>query len=880
MATERDLLLGRRWRTAGQERWLAIDLLGGDRILELDDPLRVVPESPGAIVATPLTSRPLDLAGGGLALPTGLLWALLDPCRAWQDPLREEADRLAVETRLRADRERFRTRVAWWRSLEGSLRDACRALLRGRSPDLLGCLDLLDRAPVAGGLGPKQPQAQGTAPAPDVPEPDPLVFDPDAIYAWFQAPEGLGAFYGAGFHPRIEQAQMAREVCRALAQGEPLLAEAGTGVGKTLAYLVPLVAAVGGGDQRAVVSTHTRALQSQILEQDLPRLMPLLGERRFALLMGRSNYLCLRQRQAYLTRPVADLDDALRAVCFRLWLAATEHGLREELADHPLLHTELSELFDSADLCLPGLCYEGGRCFVQKARKQAREADLVVVNHALLLQDLIRGHTLLGEIDRLVVDEAHRLPAVVLDQMSTACGPFRLDAVEDLLGRVRPGGPLPERVAVAARKLSTYAGKGERAAVAAEDFGRAVGRVFRDFGAWWQALGALVDARLPQRGRPGDRVRVRDKDEAFGEMRPETGALLERLAEASRCYADLSVRTSDLEDVSETLEDDLAQLAQAGQLMQMLERDVHFLTAGQEEDWVTWLVPGSKGGVRQLGATLLESGAVLREHWQQSDLAPVMTSATLAVGEDYTHMLGELGLTRRRPPTTTVTCPSPFDYHDQVLFLTPSRFPAPDAAGFGAAIGDLLSDLAGHSRRKTMALFTSYHLLNEAARRLEDGPDTGPEGTHILLQQPRSATGALLEEFRRRRRALLLGTNTFWEGVDFPGEDLEILVVTKLPFLVPSDPWVEARCERIAAGGENPFSSFVVRDAVLRLRQGFGRLIRRETDRGVVILLDQRLHTKNYGVTFLGALPSVPVSFSGSVDLLQRIDDFFGAARR
>jgi ATP-dependent DNA helicase DinG len=192
-----------------------------------------------------------------------------------------------------------------------------------------------------------------------------------------------------------------------------------------------------------------------------------------------------------------------------------------------------------------------------------------------------------------------------------------------------------------------------------------------------------------------------------------------------------------------------------------------------------------------------------------------------------------------------------------------------------------MRDLALGVPRKTMGLFTSYRLIRQAAEIMnqagmsEDAAFGGGDLPVLLTQNPRSATGTLLNRFRLHARAVLLGTSTFWEGVDFPGQDLEILVVTKLPFLVPSDPWVEARCEKVAAAGDNPFTSFMVRDAVLRLRQGFGRLIRRTGDRGVVIILDNRLHTKNYGATFLNALPVMPVTFGDTADLLERVEDFF-----
>jgi ATP-dependent DNA helicase DinG len=335
-----------------------------------------------------------------------------------------------------------------------------------------------------------------------------------------------------------------------------------------------------------------------------------------------------------------------------------------------------------------------------------------------------------------------------------------------------------------------------------------------------------------------------------------------------------------MDDLTGGLEDDLAQIAQAGQLLRQLQADVHFVTTDPDEDWVTWLEPGRQRGIARLGATLLEAGEVLRDCWQDTSRSPIMTSATLAVGDDFTHMMGELGLTRRRPPCATHTSPSPFDYHEQALVLTPRHFPEPNARDFGPAVGDLLAALMRGVGRKTMGLFTSYRMIREAGESLAAAgfaadPAAAGEEPVVLAQSPGMATGALLARFRRCRRGLLLGTSTFWEGVDFPGEDLEILVVTKLPFLVPNDPWVEARCDRIQAAGENPFTSFMVRDAVLRLRQGFGRLIRRTGDRGVVLILDNRLHTKNYGTTFLHSLPVMPASFGDTADLLERVNGFF-----
>jgi ATP-dependent DNA helicase DinG len=882
MTTDRDLLLVRPWVRPGRHYWLALDLLSGDRVHHLKAPDMVPPACPGAIIVSEAHGDCRELPGDSLFVPEGVLWSLLDPLRAAPVPDEDQADQVAVEAALRAAARRFRERIAWWRKLPGDLRQSCRQTLQGRQPDLGLLLALFDTAPVPPDAGQERELAADvTVPREPVAPLDP---DPEAVFRWLGDPEGLGRFYGPEFHPRTEQAEMGREVAGALVSGQALMIEAGTGVGKTLAYLAPLVASITAREARAVVSTHTRALQSQILDQDLPRLRPLLGDRRFALLMGSRNYLCLRQRMSYLSRPLENTADALRAVAFRLWLEATSAGMRDELADHPLLSDDVGPLFDAPDLCLPGQCYDGDRCFVQNARRRAREADLLVVNHALLLADQKQGHTLIGDVDFLVVDEAHRLPAVTLEATAVACGPWRLGEVEDLVGRA--SGPLgqPERVLLAAARLTTHGPEGEKAAASCEDFGRSAKRVFDAFGKWWSALGARVDEVLPPSGRGPGRIRVRDKDEAFACLRTETLALLEELSEASGAFARLAGHASVLDDLAGGLEDDLAQLAQAGQLLRLLHAEVDFLMNDPDEDWVTWVDPSPRRGLRRLGATLLEAGGVLRDFWLNSRCQPVMTSATLAVGEDFSHMLDELGLSRRRPPTMTSVCPSPFNFHEQCLVLTPAHFPDPGAPHFGRAVGEVIRDLAQGMPRKIMGLFTSYRMIGDAAEVLAQaglGAEPSVAGSPaVLAQTPRSGTGALLGSFRRHPRAVLLGTSTFWEGVDFPGEDLEILVVTKLPFLVPNDPWVEARCEKVAAAGENPFTYFMVRDAVLRLRQGFGRLIRRTSDRGVVIILDNRLHTKNYGTTFLSALPVIPASFGDNADLLKRVHDFFRGTNR
>lgn len=886
--TEGALLCALAWRRPGRPVWLAVDLPGAVRVRELEDPDHDPALGPGTVLIAGAGVDCRELTGGGVLVGGGAFWGLLDPADPQPPAAGDDQSRLEVETALRHAARRFVARAHWYRALDPTLREAVRRDLAAGPPSLAPLLDLCESLALPPDEALSDAAQSDAAPA-DAAHPEaaprPCPADPDGIHAWLCDPQGLGAVYGGNWAPREEQATMAREVAAALTRREPLLIEAGTGVGKTLAYLVPLVAAVAAQGRRAVVSTHTRALQSQVLSQDLPRLRPLLGDRRFRLLMGRRNYLCLRQQRGFLTRPREELADGLRTAALRLWLAVTDEGLREELAGHPLLQSSLSELFEAADLCLPGLCWEGDRCYVQRARRRAREADILVVNHALLLHDLRQGRTLLGDYDALVVDEAHRLPAVTLETHAVVCGLRRLGELDDALGAGAAGAP-PPRLELAARRLEGRGPAGEPVARRCEEFGRALARLQASFRRWWAGVGEQL-ASLPGLGAADTgRVRVRDKDAFFAPLRPLTAALLEDAAAAGAAHGALSSAVGDLDAIEPALEDDLAQVAVAGQVVRQLEQDVAFLSGARDEGWVTWIEPtrsraSSRPGAALLGATLLEAGAVLREAWQEADLRPVVTSATLAVGEDFTHMLEELGLSRRRPPTRTLTCPSPFDYHRQCRILVPARFPEPGASGFDEAVGHALAALAQGVPRKTMALFTSYRAIRVAQEVLASrgfGDVAEGAGPVVLAQTPRTPAAAVVEQFRRLPRALLLGTATFWEGVDFPGDDLEVLVVAKLPFLVPSDPWVEARCERLQATGENPFTAFMVRDAVLRLRQGFGRLIRRTGDRGVVLILDNRLHTKNYGTTFLGALPALPVTYGDEADLLARLDAFFGPA--
>ncbi|MBD3220530.1 DEAD/DEAH box helicase [bacterium] len=773
-----------------------------------------------------------DPAGGWRAHPS-LFWSLIRPMMPSgpgdEDPVRAAWQGLAA-----------------WRGRDLAEVEACRALAERHTRGAGEMIELLRRVAAPG----PPPGHEPSPPPSPVPSPARMPTDTEELTAFMTDPGGFGAAYGETFTPRREQAELAVGILRAFLDDQALVAEAGTGTGKTLAYLVPLLARLQDDERRAVVSTYSRALQHQILAGDLPRLLGPEHVVKARLLMGRSNYLCLRQRTAYLTRPLDDGGDALRTLALRCWLAVTEDGLREELARHPLLAVDCPSLFSSVQPCTPA-CHVDDRCFVARARRLARQAQLVVVNHALLVHDAAAGGALIGPYEHLVVDEAQRLPSAALDARSVGLHRGRLRELEALLGERRAAGEMPEVAAMLVQRLAHA--EAPEAVAAARTFGAAAGRALRRFSGWWRSAGSRLEQAFDL--RPGQRRRIADKDVAFAPLRDETRELLAGLAEAATAAANLVQRTELLDDLPDEVTDLLVRAAQAGAEWGQLERDVRFVTSDPSDRWVTWVDPTPGGAVGVLGATPLESGPLLREVWQERGVAPVATSATLAVAGDFGFMLSELGLTGRQPRTATLAVPSPFRWDEQSLCLAPERMPDPDTPEFLDAVATVLDDLRREAPRQTLVLFTAYRALQEVAARLADRPEA-PGAGPILVQSPQGGVDGLRERFRTGQRSMLLGTSTFWEGVDFPGASLEIVVVTKLPFLVPGDPWVEARCEHLQRAGENAFTAFMLRDAVLRLRQGVGRLLRRDDDRGVILLLDNRLITRQYGATFRDALPA------------------------
>lgn len=607
------------------------------------------------------------------------------------------------------------------------------------------------------------------------------------------------------FKPRPAQQQMAARVEEALEARELLLVEAGTGTGKTYAYLIP--ALLSG--LRVLISTGTRTLQDQLYHRDLPRLATALGRPvRVALLKGRSNYLCRLRladigMQPELLPAAADplLGELLR------WSQATRHGDWSELGSLPDTHPLRFQLSSTRERCSGSRCPEHARCHVFAARRRALEADIVVVNHHLLLADLALKEEgfgdLLPSVDAVILDEAHQLPDLASEFFGTSVSGRQIEALlEDLSAQGRSAAALGERALV--RSIGLHTAELTRALAATQ-----------------------------QRLRAG--LASEERSVALDELPVSVHESLELL------IASLSALASELADYAATL----PELGACAQRAQALADALAQIGAPQAMDGTRTVSVAARGftlrllphDVSQRFSAFIQTG---RTAW-------IFTSATLALGEDFAHFAGRLGL----EAASTVRFASPFDYPQQALLYLPDGMPDPSDVGFTEACIEAALPLIEAAGGGAFLLFTSHRALRHAAALLERRL---PEELPLLIQgsAPREQ---LLRQFRARHNAVLLGSASFWEGVDVQGSALRLVVIDRLPFAPPEDPVVKARSAYLRGQGLSPFKDYQLPEAVLALKQGAGRLIRSERDQGVVMVCDPRLSRRSYGRAFLQSLP-------------------------
>jgi len=652
--------------------------------------------------------------------------------------------------------------------------------------------------------------------------------DPDAAHPSPMSVESAFAVDGplarklVGYEDRSQQRELAEAIERTFADGGALVAEAGTGVGKSMAYAVPSIASAAAGE-RVIISTHTLPLQDQLVRKDLPALQAALGtEVAVAVLKGRSNYLCPRRWQ--ILRGSVTTREEARLVCKTLvWRTATESGDRAELN---LMRGEgelWSRISANDESCDQRRCKRtpGVNCYLQRAREAAAVAGIVVVNHALLLQDARMGGALLPQAEHVVIDEAHRLEEVATDA-------FGLDLFEPRLRRDL------QRVAHAVAVTSALRdpARAEPAERIRADIERALERTTEVF----SALGALL---VPISGPAEERMRITAGLRASDERWLPVELAGERLADAIAGIAFSAERIRNLGGD----EDELAELEAAmGELAAARAAITRGLHDPRLSD-IVWLERDNDGALA-LHVAQTHLGGVIRRTLVDTHRAVVFTSATLAVAGSFDFALDRFGIADL---AETLAVGSPFDHQRQALLALPVDIVLPGEDRFIAEAARLIEDVARALDGRTLVLFTSHATLRDAAARLEA---LESDGLAVLAQGVDGSRRALLERFAQGR-AVLLGTQSFWEGVDLPGDVLRCVVIVRLPFSVPDDPLIQGRSERY----DDPFVEFQLPQAALRLRQGFGRLIRTKTDYGAVVLLDRRVVTKDYGEVLLGSLP-------------------------
>ena len=663
-----------------------------------------------------------------------------------------------------------------------------------------------------------------------------------SLYQFF-APGGLLSKTHPAYEFRRGQLQMAQAVEEALEEKRHLIVEAGTGTGKTLAYLLPVIRS----GKRVIISTGTKNLQEQLFFKDVPALERALfpeGDRKLSVcyMKGRNNYLCRKKLIDLTDQPVlSGLEEIEHYRAIAAWEKTTQSGDRAELAELPEASAVWHKLDARADTCLGQKCKDYDRCFITEMRRRAAESDIIIVNHHLFFADLsikleaegAPDAGVLPDCGAVIFDEAHELEDIAGNYFGISVSNLRMDDltrdVEQMLQKEKLYTPQMSGAIQSVRERSQLffsllpANEGRFAFDSRREFLEENGEEFLALNQSLTRLGAELD-QLPQK--------------------PEDVFTLVRRA-------------------------------------QQLQVQLRFVMENEDPNTVFWIerraFRGAPGAARRkssdekqasgrtnvfLQATPIEVGQILREClWSKLETS-VLTSATLAVGGGFDYIRQRLGLDHARE----LIVASHFDYESQAILFVPPDLPDPRTPEFVGKAVTVIRQLLEITRGRAFVLFTSYKQMNEVYERLLGLLD------YPMLKQGDAPKSALLEQFRLTPNAVLFGTSSFWQGVDVQGEQLSCVIIDRLPFAVPSDPVVAARVKAIDSGGGNAFFQYQVPSAVITLKQGFGRLIRSLHDRGLLALLDNRILKKQYGRVFVESLPP----YSRTTDL-KKVEQFFGA---
>ena len=631
-------------------------------------------------------------------------------------------------------------------------------------------------------------------------------------------PEGLIAKAHPEYEYRPGQIEMARAVMRAFEDKRHLIVEAGTGTGKTLAYLVPAVAAALGGNGRVIVSTGTKNLQEQLMEKDIPFLQSVLPKPFSATYMkGRSNYLCLNRLARAQSSPVLEgLDEVDYFEEVSHWSKESETGDRAELSNLPESLSFWRHIDARSESCLGQKCPDFDPCFITRMRNRAQEAEIVVVNHHLFFADLnLRDNnygSVLPDYTAVILDEAHLIEEVASEYFGAQVSNYQID---DL---VRDIGMLAIEDAEVDRELT-----------------HSVARMSRFADSFWMGFreGRGEDGRYPI--IPGTFARKNSRGELEATPLGESYVAVEKaIARAETTLDALQEKSPDVESVIRRL--------------RQIRFDLEFIVTGADRKFVYWLERRNRGVF--LRASPIDVAGLLQDKLFEEVPTVVLTSATLSSGGNFSFIRDRLGL----DTADDLIAETSFDYESQAILYLPAKMPDPRERNWQDAAAAEVTRILNATAGRAFVLSTSLAGMQALYENVFDGID------YPCLVQGSASKGQLLKRFRETPNAVLFATSSFWQGVDVRGEQLSCVIIDKLPFAVPTDPIVAARQRYIEDCGGSSFYEYSVPQAIIALKQGLGRLIRSTTDRGVLAILDPRLRTKGYGRTFLQSLPPCRVT--------------------
>lgn len=725
------------------------------------------------------------------------------------------------------------------------------------------------------------------------PRHDPAPPDYARISSLF-APDGALAHNISNYEQRPEQLQMAFTVAEAFDNGRIATIEAGTGTGKSLAYLVPALLWALDNGETVIVSTNTINLQEQLISKDLPLLRRIIPETFQAVLVkGRSNYICHRRlHQALQETDLFSVNGAAELRALHDWAQTSRNGSRDELTHTPE-HQVWSEICCEMDQCPRTRCTHYQECFFHNARRKAAQADVLVSNHALLLADLaVRAETenyssaaVLPPYARIIFDEAHHLEDAATNSFAIRLSRFSFAGVLNRLVHPRKPerGQLARWAGILARELpDTQDILYEQLHTLIDEAG-GLCRELQQRNA--EIFGSLTECmeegkNAQQHPTPWRITRAQENDPTWERFTHDLPDISRTALKISSIIKRIFMLGENLpEKVSDKLNAASTDLSGLNNRLSLLAQELDtFLSV--RNDLCTWIdIRKSSGRQRSsimwLNAAPIKTAPILHQHVYERFKSVVMTSATLSVNRNfnYFHQRSGVGLC---PPERRLELQldSPFNFEDQALIAVPTDIPAPGSPAYAAAIAPIIERNILSAGGNTFVLFTAYTLLQQLFQTLE--PTMFARGI-TCLRQGQASRHQLLQRYINASNQALFGTDSFWEGVDVPGSDLEIVIITRLPFRVPTEPIQVARSEALEQEGRDPFMHFTVPQAVIKLKQGFGRLIRHRDDRGVVMILDNRVSTKGYGRIFLNSLPPARKVIAPQHTVETQIRDFFTA---